>query len=87
MSSSSLVFMIAWSMPDPASMHTIIRSSASGRPLRICFCRAAVLRPSHRLGRTNPSAAPSSAKYQRLNPNVARAIPPTTNGRSISAAA
>ena len=59
MSSSSLVFMIAWSIPEPASMHTIIRSSASGRPCLICFCRCDVARPSQTLGSTKPNAAPS----------------------------
>ena len=31
-SSSSEAFMMAWSRPDPASMQTMNRSSASGRP-------------------------------------------------------
>ena len=77
MSSSSLVFTIAWSSPSPASTQTIIRSSASGRPLWICFWRCAVCRPSQMLGSTIADTPRRAAR---------RSSRETPNTSSVSAA-
>ena len=82
MSSSSLAFTIAWSRPEPASMQTISRSSASGSPFSICFWRASIWRPSHRLGQ-HDSRAPRRAapEYQpRRRRSSSSDRPPNTNG-------